>query len=302
VTTAFYVIMELGSGDLVDVTRTLVQNKEQAYGTALQMLYGAFCCHEAGYIHKDIKPLNYLMAKNGRFIWTNDFGLAQKLDSPQLGLRWGTPYYMPTESASRSKTKYDVFAIGRSFQDLSLGTYLGPALVNSMVAPRWPDRPDVGTLIDTVAKMATLEIRRSVQGIKNSLAAAKKNLVAAKAKYETVSTRRRTADAHMEHVAQIPIDSRSKMVRRVTGDKEGHLSVRKHAMAMRDAAEASATAARLEKEAEDSTRAVNEQLHSLTVQLATVEADLLTLHQRLAMDRTPDVIIDQLMKGHPLTL
>ncbi|XP_002137749.3 casein kinase I [Drosophila pseudoobscura] len=54
---------------------------------ALQMLTRLECVHKKGYIHRDIKPDNFLMGLNGRrcLVFLIDFGLAKKYYDPHTG-------------------------------------------------------------------------------------------------------------------------------------------------------------------------------------------------------------------------
>jgi len=138
---SYYLVMELGKGDINK--KTFSSSKNHAYGAAFQMVAGLHCVHEAGYIHKDVKPLNTLESADGNFLWTNDFGLTAKIvgDDANLAGRSGTPYYMPSERASISLQRYDVFALGISFDDLGISGHLPADLILSMKHSTWDKRP-----------------------------------------------------------------------------------------------------------------------------------------------------------------
>lgn len=125
---SYFIIMDLGSGDISK--KSFYGTPNAAIGAAIQMTMGVKCVHQAGYIHKDVKPLNFLASRDGTFIWTNDFGLAAKKvgndhQRAKLASRWGTPYYMPKELASESLERYDTYALWKSFDDLAISQYLG---------------------------------------------------------------------------------------------------------------------------------------------------------------------------------
>lgn len=70
--------------------------------------------HERQVIHRDVKPSNVMIAKNGRIVLT-DFGLALNTQQGSIGEIFGTPHYIAPEQARNSAmavAQSDLYALG----------------------------------------------------------------------------------------------------------------------------------------------------------------------------------------------
>ncbi len=78
--------------------------------------------HEAGYIHRDVCPRNYVCAADATSLKLIDFGLTvpARPEFMQPGIRTGTPNYMAPEVVRRKQTdkRLDIFAFGVSMYEM----------------------------------------------------------------------------------------------------------------------------------------------------------------------------------------
>lgn len=95
-----YLVMELlGSRTLEDELNEGPLSEPRARGVLRQLAHALSVCHEAGVLHRDVKPANVVCECDGRVRLT-DFGLARQTDASTLtqeGSILGTPNYMPPE-------------------------------------------------------------------------------------------------------------------------------------------------------------------------------------------------------------
>ena len=119
-----YILMEFVEGKGLN---TLIMAKDSVLkGKRLslikQMALAVAAVHEAGFIHRDICPRNFICAPNARHLKLIDFGLTLPAtpDFMQPGNRTGTPQYMAPEIARRRATDHrvDIFSLGVTFYQL----------------------------------------------------------------------------------------------------------------------------------------------------------------------------------------
>lgn len=95
------------------------------------ILLALACCHEAGIIHRDVKPSNILLTLDGRAL-LSDFGLAKLLVAYQTtslsertssGFFLGTPRYSPPESwdGAEPAPSWDVYSVGMVLFEAAAG-------------------------------------------------------------------------------------------------------------------------------------------------------------------------------------
>ena len=115
----YYLVTEYVAG--VDLRRQVTRhgplNQWQAVAVIVQVAQGLAYAHRHGLVHRDVKPGNILVSRDGR-VRLLDLGLAGSIFDPesmQLGRRVGTPGYMAPEQI-RAPQKVgpaaDIFGLG----------------------------------------------------------------------------------------------------------------------------------------------------------------------------------------------
>ena len=133
----FYFIMEYCEGGsvlgLMKRRRGKVPLRE-AGPLFLQSLSGLEYVHKKGLVHRDVKPSNLLLKRQGKH-WeakVGDMGLAKNFEAVGLsgmtitGTYGGTPYFMPREQITdfkRMKPSSDVWSMGATLYYVLTGTF-----------------------------------------------------------------------------------------------------------------------------------------------------------------------------------
>jgi len=145
-----YIAMEFVEGcDLRDVLETRHDYAISALvEMAAKLCEGLHAAHEHGIVHRDVKPANVLIAKNGA-VKIADFGIAKIPDSDLTldGAIVGTPQYMSPEQflGNPLDGRADLFAVGIILYELLTGVKPFPgetlSTVMHQVLKKEPARP-----------------------------------------------------------------------------------------------------------------------------------------------------------------
>src|SRR5262249_50822675 len=119
-----FIVMEMLDGE--ELRPLLVQRKTLALGDKLaimmQVCDGLHFAHQKGIVHRDIKPGNIMVLRDGQ-VKILDFGIAliaaAEGDLTRTGLIMGTLRYLsPEQVRGRADYRSDIFSVGAVFYEL----------------------------------------------------------------------------------------------------------------------------------------------------------------------------------------
>ena len=114
----FYIVMEyVDGGTLKDRLKQRALTVPEAVDFVIQAAEGLGCAHSNGIIHRDVKPANMLLRKDGHLL-LSDFGIAKMLEGTtnltRAGTGIGTPQYMSPEQGTGQTVdrRSDIYSLG----------------------------------------------------------------------------------------------------------------------------------------------------------------------------------------------
>lgn len=166
-----YIVMEYLDGITL---REYLDNKgvlpwKEACVYILQILHALEHAHSKGVIHRDIKPQNVILLKNGE-IKVTDFGIAKIPNTPSLTLTEkaiGTVYYISPEQASGKETQFysDLYSVGVMMYEGVTGklpfTAESPLSIAMMQVSQEPQNPK--EIVNTLPEGVCQIIMKSMQ-------------------------------------------------------------------------------------------------------------------------------------------
>lgn len=112
-----------------------------------QAAEGLLAVHQAGFIHRDVCPRNFMVDEQGDHLKLIDFGLTVPATPPfmQPGNRTGNPNYMAPELVKRRPTdqRLDIFAFGVSAYEICCGQLPWERGDTGLVAMKHVEQPPV---------------------------------------------------------------------------------------------------------------------------------------------------------------
>ena len=113
-----YIVMEyVDGGTLKDRLKQRPCTVPEAVDFVIQAAEGLGCAHSHGIVHRDVKPANMLLRKDGHLL-LSDFGIAKILEGTthltRVGTGIGTPQYMSPEQGTGQPVdrRSDIYSLG----------------------------------------------------------------------------------------------------------------------------------------------------------------------------------------------
>ncbi len=131
---------------------------------------GLAVAHQAGLVHRNIKPASLLLTENGA-AKVSDFGFAKQADSVArqhtlAGQLVGTPYYMSPEQCESLPVdaRSDIYSLGATYYSLLTATrpYENDDPVRVMLSQRESDPPDPRAIDASVPEVCTQIIEQAM--------------------------------------------------------------------------------------------------------------------------------------------
>ena len=148
----YYIAMHYIEGQTVDeiLHRAGSLDEEEVVLVGKQVASALAAAHKKAILHRDVKPGNILIDREGR-AYLFDFGLALPLgERPEEGVLFGTPEYMSPEQARGRdlSPKSDVYSLGATLYHMLYGRVLFEADTAEQIAakqitekPNFPEGP-----------------------------------------------------------------------------------------------------------------------------------------------------------------
>lgn len=123
--TLHYIVMELIEGITLKnyIRKKGFLESREAIGIAIQVAQGIAAAHEQGIVHRDIKPQNIIIARDGK-VKVADFGIARAASSQTLSATaMGSVHYISPEQARGgfSDARSDIYSLGITMYEMAAG-------------------------------------------------------------------------------------------------------------------------------------------------------------------------------------
>ena len=170
------------SGDIAYIAMEFLQGRElrdilseekrlpvsQVISIARQVAHGLSYAHEHGIVHRDVKPSNIMLIRDG-LVKITDFGIARMPSSTirtQAGVVLGSPKYMSPEQVLGTSIdqRSDIFSLGVMLYEMLVGRapFAGDSVNAVMYQTMHTDPPPPGTLNPEVPARLDLIVAKAL--------------------------------------------------------------------------------------------------------------------------------------------
>lgn len=237
----YYIVMELVEG--ITLKRYIEKRGripyKEAVSIAIQVAKGMEAAHNHHIIHRDIKPQNIIISKDGK-VKVTDFGIAKAASSSTINssAAMGSVHYISPEQArgGYSDERSDIYSFGITLFEMITGTvpFDGDSTVSVAVQHIQDDIPAPSSIVDGVPisidkiilKCAQKKTERRYQNASDLITDLKKSLVMPDEDFVSMAPSyiKKTPDNQAQELAVEEVDVKDaasrKMVRPVAPVKE----------------------------------------------------------------------------------
>jgi serine/threonine protein kinase len=167
-----YLVMEFIDGESLGEKLERVKRlpEDEALRIIVQVAHGLHFAHQAGLIHRDVKPDNVMVSKDGE-VKVLDLGLAKEtattMDLTRPGTGLGTPSFMAPEqfrNAKNASIRCDIYSLAAMLYQMVTGTIpFGDCdVVQTMMRKLQNDLPPARVLVRSLSARTDAAIRRAM--------------------------------------------------------------------------------------------------------------------------------------------
>lgn len=165
----YYIVMELVEGITL---KKFIEKKgkldvKEAVGIGIQIAQGMEAAHDNHIIHRDIKPQNIIISKEGK-VKVTDFGIAKAATSNTITSNaMGSVHYISPEQArgGYSDEKSDIYSLGVTMYEMLSGKvpFEGESTVTVALAHIQEDAPSLDTMGQDIPKSLSKIVQKCMQ-------------------------------------------------------------------------------------------------------------------------------------------
>lgn len=165
----YYIVMELVEGITL---KKFIEKKgkldvKEATGIGIQIAQGMEAAHDNHIIHRDIKPQNIIISKEGK-VKVTDFGIAKAATSNTITSNaMGSVHYISPEQArgGYSDEKSDIYSLGVTMYEMLSGKvpFEGESTVTVALAHIQEDAPSLDTMGQDIPRSLSKIVQKCMQ-------------------------------------------------------------------------------------------------------------------------------------------